>query len=66
MLSFTIRLEKSDGTLYNTRGVEHHLIMAIHYREMVSQPSMPKPVLNPGYNPDPTVPWGVQQAPRRF
>ena len=66
MLAFTIRLEKSDGTLYNTRGVEHHLIMAIHYREMVSQPSMPRPVLNPGYNPDPTVPWGQQQAPRRF
>jgi hypothetical protein len=66
LLSFTIRLEKSDGTLYNTRGVEHHLIMAIHYREMVSQPSMPKALLNPGYNPDPTVPWGVQQAPRRF
>ena len=57
MLSMTIQLQKSSGTLYNTRGVDHHLVMAIHYREMAGQPVVNVSPIQPAYNPDPTVPW---------
>ena len=55
--TLTIRLEKANGTLYATRGVDHHLLLAVHYREVSSQPDLPRPPLFPGYQPDPTAAW---------
>ena len=57
MRTLTIRLEKADGTLYSTKGVDHHLLLSVHYLEMSGQPAMARPPLCPDYQPNPTVPW---------
>ena len=49
----TIRLEKSDGTLYDTKGVDHHLILAIKYLELNKGPEAMTSTLNPSYTPNP-------------
>jgi hypothetical protein len=49
----TIRLENPDGTLYQTRGVDHVLLMNIVYWKVASENAGGPPVgLNPAYNPD--------------
>lgn len=49
----TIRLENTDGTLYQTRGVEHVLLMNIVYWKVASENAGGPPVgLNPAYAPD--------------
>lgn len=49
----TIRLENTDGTLYQTRGVDHVLLMNIVYWKVASENAGGPPVgLNPAYNPD--------------
>ena len=55
--TLTIRLEKANGALYSTKGVDHHLLLAVHYREVHSQPDVPRPPLFPDYQPNPTVAW---------
>lgn len=57
MRTLTIRLEKADGTLYSTKGVDHHLLLSVHYLEMSGQPTVARPPLCPDYQPNPTVPW---------
>jgi len=48
-LSF--RLEKPDGTLYNTRGLDHTLVLAIRYYTIIA-PASHASTLNPHYTPD--------------
>lgn len=49
----TIRLEKSDGTLYDTKGVDHHLVLSVRYLELTKAPEAMRSTLNPGYMPNP-------------
>lgn len=50
----TIRLERGDGTLYDTKGVDHHLLFVIKYLEMTGGPNASTPSqLNPHYDPNP-------------
>lgn len=49
----TIRLEKGDGTLYDTKGVNHHLVLVIRYLEITQGPKSIPSVLNPQYTPNP-------------
>lgn len=50
---FTIRLENPDGSLYNTRGVDHFLLLMITYYKVTGDDSNRHPnMLNPHYNPD--------------
>lgn len=50
-LSF--RLEKGDGSLYDTKGVNHTLVLVIRYLEMTAGPDNGPSVLNPRYTPNP-------------
>jgi hypothetical protein len=54
--SLTIRLENADGSLYSTMGVDHHLVLAVHYLQ-VTQDTQVKPStpLYPNYQPDPSL-----------
>lgn len=47
----TFRLEKTDGTLYNARGVNHTLLCVIKYYVFAQESTRPA-TLNPGYTPD--------------
>lgn len=49
----TIRLEKGNGELYDTKGVDHFLVMVIKYLEIVRGPGPMPSVQNPHYQPDP-------------
>lgn len=49
----TIRLEKGDGTLYDTKGVNHHLVLVVRYLELAKGPDPTRSTLNPGYLPNP-------------
>lgn len=49
----TIRLERGDGTLYDTKGVDHHLVLVIKYLELTRGPESMVSTLNPKYNPNP-------------
>lgn len=48
----TIRLENPDGSLYNTRGVDHFLLLMIAYYKVNDTPLHTRPMLNPQYMPD--------------
>ncbi len=53
MSKLTIRLENPDGTLYQTRGVDHVLLMNIVYWKVASENAGGPPVgLNPAYSGD--------------
>lgn len=58
----TIRLEKGDGTLYDTKGVDHHLVMVIRYLELTKGPESMRSTLNPAYNPNPLHYLQAQQT----
>lgn len=49
----TIRLEKPDGTLYDTKGVNHYLVMVLRYLQLNKTPEPGKSILNPHYIPNP-------------
>lgn len=51
--SITIRLEKPDGTVYNSRGIDHALVMVIRYYSGIKAESNPEQqrILNPSYSP---------------
>lgn len=49
----TIRLEKGDGTLYDTKGINHYLIMVIRYLQLTKTPDTTTSMLNPKYDPNP-------------
>lgn len=50
---FTVRLENPDGTLYNTRGVDHFLLMNVTYYKVASDSAGGAPMLlNPSYSPE--------------
>lgn len=49
----TIRLERGDGSLYDTKGVDHHLVLVIKYLELTKGPESMVSTLNPTYNPNP-------------
>ena len=49
----TIRLEKGDGRLYDTKGVDHHLVFVVRYLEMTKGPECAPSTLNPAYQPNP-------------
>jgi hypothetical protein len=50
---FTVRLENPDGTLYNTRGVDHFLLMNVTYYKVASEGAGGPPMLlNPSYSPE--------------
>lgn len=52
----TVRLEKGDGTLYDTKGINHHLVLVIKYLEITKGPdalAAPTSSLNPHYLPNP-------------
>lgn len=49
----TFRLEKSDGSLYDTKGVDHHLVLVVRYLEMTKGPESMTSTLNPAYQPNP-------------
>lgn len=53
MSSVTIRLEKPDGTVYNSRGIDHALVFVIHYYSGIKADSTPaqQRILNPTYSP---------------
>lgn len=54
----TIRLERPNGALYQTKGINHSLLLAIHYRVMTKQPNVGKaPPLQPRYCPNPHEEW---------
>jgi len=48
----TIRLEKGDGSLYDTKGVDHHLVLVIKYLELTRGPEGMGSTLNPAYTPN--------------
>lgn len=49
----TIRLEKADGSLYDTKGVNHHLVLVVRYLELNKGPENMTSTLNPAYTPNP-------------
>jgi hypothetical protein len=51
--SVTIRLEKPDGTVYNSRGIDHSLVLVIRYYSGIKADSAPEQtrILNPAYSP---------------
>lgn len=51
----TIRLEKGDGGLYDTKGVDHHLVFVVRYLEMTRGPECAPSTLNPAYQPNPLL-----------
>jgi len=51
--SLSFRLEKPDGTIYNSRGIDHTLVLVMRYYTSI-QPDDPIPsALNPHYLPNP-------------
>lgn len=48
----TIRLEKGDGTLYDTKGVDHHLVMLVRYLALTQGPEPGQSLQNPRYTPN--------------
>lgn len=48
----TFRFEKSDGELYNFRGLNHTLTLAIRYYSPIPNDNFTNYELNPAYNPD--------------
>jgi hypothetical protein len=56
LTKLSFRLEKPNGKLYNARGVDHVLVLAIHYYKGVCRPSKPgtrqQYSLNPEYTPE--------------
>ena len=53
--SLTFRLEKPDGTVYNSRGIDHTLVLVIRYYAGMKADSTQEQtrILNPQYVPDP-------------
>lgn len=49
----TFRLEKADGTLYDSKGVNHHLVLVVRYLELNKGPENMTSTLNPSYTPNP-------------
>ena len=51
--SISIRLEKPDGTVYNSRGIDHSLVFVIRYYSGIKADSTPdqQRILNPMYSP---------------
>lgn len=47
----TFKLEKSDGTAYDTHGIDHHMLLVVRYLEMTATPDMSTTILNPNYAP---------------
>ena len=47
----TFKLEKSDGTAYNTHGIDHHILLVVRYLEMTATPDLSSNILNPNYAP---------------
>ena len=45
-----MRLEKTDGSLYNSRGIDHHLILVVRYLEVLKPPDATSRQ-NPHYDP---------------
>lgn len=51
----TIRVEKPDGSLYDTRGVDHAILFSVRYLVVPHRPAAPdepRRVLYPDYDPD--------------
>ena len=53
--ALSFRLEKPDGTLYDSKGIDHTLVMVIRYYAGVKAESTPEQhrILNPQYTPNP-------------
>ena len=49
----TFKIEKGDGTLYTTHGINHYLLLVVRYLEVTKKPHMAGSVINPGYTPSP-------------
>jgi hypothetical protein len=49
--TLSFRLTKPDGSLYNTRGVDHTLLCVIKYYMLVPENTTPS-IINPHYTPD--------------
>lgn len=49
--TLTFRFERSDGTLYDFKGIDHTMTLVIRYMTM-KNPSFNTQILNPAYNPN--------------
>lgn len=49
----TFRLERADGSLYDSKGVNHHLVLVVRYLELTKGPEDMTSTLNPAYTPNP-------------
>jgi hypothetical protein len=49
----TFRLERADGSLYDSKGVNHHLVLVVRYLELNKGPENMTSTLNPAYTPNP-------------
>ena len=65
--SLTIRLEKPDGSLYDTGGLDHALLVRLHWIDAPLVTTSMPPQLNPDYSPDPlsATTYEGSQQPRR-
>lgn len=54
MSQLTFRLERPDGSLYNSRGIDHALLLAVRYYSILMEPRMVahESRLNPDYTPN--------------
>lgn len=52
LTKLSFRLEKPSGQLYNARGVDHVLVLAIHYYKSACRGPHPLTQLNPHYTPE--------------
>lgn len=52
LTKLTIRLERPDGTLYNSNGVDHTLLLVLKYYSLPRTPRVDSSPLNPDYVPD--------------
>jgi hypothetical protein len=59
-LSF--RFELPDGSLYDFKGVNHHLLVVVKYWMPRRKPQFVGSILNPNYDPDFMVSFGNRQA----
>lgn len=49
----TLRFERSDGTLYDFKGVNHTITFSIYYYEVIQKSEFKMSILNPNYNANP-------------
>jgi len=48
----TLSFEKQDGTLYDFKGLNHTIVVAIYYYEVIPNAEFKGSILNPNYSPD--------------